>query len=58
MRRLPDAKHYGPDDPEGKSPYTMGGYYTFQFTRTPEGWKINSYKLNPIWAEGTPPARR
>ena len=41
------ARHYRPDDPEGKEPYNMGGYYTFKFMRTPEGWKINSYKLNP-----------
>ena len=37
----------------------MGGYYTFQFTRTPDGWKVNSYKLNPLWEEGTaPPMKR
>jgi 3-phenylpropionate/cinnamic acid dioxygenase small subunit len=52
------ARHYRPDDPEGKEPYNMGGYYTFKFVRTPQGWKINSYKLNPLWDEGTPPQRR
>jgi hypothetical protein len=53
------AKHYRPDDPQGKEPYNMGGYYTFQFTRTPDGWKVNSYKLNPMWEEGTaPPMKR
>ena len=51
------AKHYRAEDPEGKDPYTMGGYYTFQFERTTEGWKIHTYKLNPIWAEGNMPPR-
>ncbi len=42
------AQHYNPENI-----FTVGGYYTDRFVRTPEGWKIKSLKLTSTWSQTT-----
>lgn len=36
----------------GDSRFTLGGYYTHQLVRTPEGWKIHGCRLTVTWQRG------
>lgn len=64
------ASHHLPNS-LGDSDQTVYGYYTNQFTRTPDGWRIAKVKLTALWMtgnfgvfrsaladEGAPPAGR
>ena len=42
------AQHYNPD-----GMFTVGGYYTDEFVRTPEGWRIRKLKLTSTWSQNT-----
>ncbi len=46
------ARHFRPDDPEGKNIWDVGGYYTDRLVRTPDGWKIATVKFTQTWTEG------
>ncbi len=48
------ARHLRADDPEGKTFWDVGGYYTDRLVRTPQGWKIASVKFTQTWSEGQP----
>ncbi|MBI2764409.1 MAG: nuclear transport factor 2 family protein [Chloroflexi bacterium] len=37
---------------EGENYYTMGGYYTNELVRTPEGWKLRGVTLTVTWNRG------
>jgi hypothetical protein len=45
------ARHYLPND-NGDSMQSMFGYYTNNFVRTPNGWKIRTCKLTVTWNTG------
>lgn len=34
--------------------HIVGGYYTYEMLRTPEGWRIKKYSLTVTWAVGDP----
>jgi len=36
----------------GAEHYTIGGYYTGHMVRTPQGWRIASYKLTVTFSDG------
>ena len=36
----------------GTEHYTIGGYYTGHMVRTPQGWRISSYKLTVTFSDG------
>ena len=42
---------YKKDTPGGEH-FSMGGTYTDDLVRTPEGWRISNRKLEVLWSEG------
>ncbi len=46
------AQHYRAQDNEIHA-LTMGGYYSNDLIRTPEGWRINKYKVTITWTIAT-----
>ncbi len=42
------AQHFRMEGAEAKA-VTMGGYYSNCLIRTPEGWRINKYKITITW---------
>ncbi len=47
------AEHFVPDV-QGEDRWTIGGYYTNELVRTPEGWKIRKLTLTVTWSRGNP----
>jgi 3-phenylpropionate/cinnamic acid dioxygenase small subunit len=45
------AEHFFKND-QGDNSYTVGGYYTDELIRTPDGWKLASVKLTVLWQRG------
>jgi hypothetical protein len=39
-------------DVEGESSHTVGGYYTNELVRLPEGWRLTKVKLTVLWQRG------
>ncbi len=42
------AQHFSQDD-LGVHTLTIGGYYSNSLIRTPDGWRINKYKVTKTW---------
>ena len=36
----------------GDAHYTIGGYYTSEMARAPQGWRIARYRLTVAWSDG------
>lgn len=47
------AQHVRRSATEGPT-YLVGGRYDDELVRTPDGWRISSRALTPIWREGNP----
>lgn len=45
------AEHFLPNN-LGDSSHTLGGYYTHQIRRGPDGWKIHGTRLTVTWSRG------
>ncbi len=51
------AEHFVADV-EGEDRWTIGGYYTNELVRTPDGWKIHKLTLTVTWSRGNPEIAR
>ena len=45
------AEHFLAND-QGDSSHTVGGYYTNELVRLPEGWRLKKVKLTVLWQRG------
>jgi len=50
------ARHFVQGWQPGDPIYDMGGYYTHNLIRTPQGWRIKSYCLHVMWHINPPAA--
>jgi len=50
------ARHFVPGWKQGDPIYDMGGFYTHDLIRTPQGWRIKSYCLHVLWLINPPTA--
>ncbi len=57
------AEHFVAREPgdgleDGADRWTIGGYYTNELVRTPEGWKLTRVTLTVTWTRGNPEVPR
>ena len=45
------AEHFLAND-QGDTSHTVGGYYTNELVRLPEGWRLKKVKLTVLWQRG------
>jgi len=48
------AQHVKNDENGVPQHYLLGGYYSYDMVRTPQGWKIKDYSLTKTWSSGDP----
>ena len=53
------AEHFVAREPgdgleQGADRWTIGGYYTNELVRTPDGWKLSKITLSVTWTRGNP----
>ncbi len=53
------AEHFVAREPgdgleQGADRWTIGGYYTNELVRTPDGWKLSRITLSVTWTRGNP----